>query len=147
MIVTSLLLLPLPVSHACDMKSMADLVSSVETLCTILRCLRACLCVQADGGSNAENLALQNIQARLRMVLAFMLAQLMPWVRDRSAPSSSSHHHTHSYSLSQLLVLVGCWYDTTAQWVVEWLPLQMCSFLLLLLLALLFFLFLSCFFC
>lgn len=40
--------------------------------------------VQADGGSNAENLALQNIQARLRMVLAFFLAQLMPWVRDRS---------------------------------------------------------------
>jgi len=41
------------------------------------------VCVQADGGSNAENLALQNIQARLRMVLAFFLAQLMPWVRDR----------------------------------------------------------------
>ncbi|DBA79501.1 TPA: hypothetical protein ACH3X2_007768 [Trebouxia sp. C0005] len=39
---------------------------------------------RADGGSNAENLALQNIQARLRMVLAFFLAQLMPWVRDRS---------------------------------------------------------------
>ncbi len=34
-----------------------------------------------DGGSAAENLALQNIQARLRMVLAFLLAQLMPWVR------------------------------------------------------------------
>jgi hypothetical protein len=27
------------------------------------------------GGSPAENLALQNIQARLRMVLAFLLAQ------------------------------------------------------------------------
>ena len=44
--------------------------------------------LQADGGSNAENLALQNIQARLRMVLAFLLAQLMPWVRDRSANPS-----------------------------------------------------------
>jgi hypothetical protein len=32
---------------------------------------------QADGGSNAENLALQNIQARLRMVLAFFLAQVL----------------------------------------------------------------------
>lgn len=32
--------------------------------------------LQADGGSNAENLALQNIQARLRMVLAFFLAQV-----------------------------------------------------------------------
>jgi hypothetical protein len=39
--------------------------------------------VQSDGGSPAENLALQNIQARLRMVLAFFLAQLMPWVRGR----------------------------------------------------------------
>jgi hypothetical protein len=37
-----------------------------------------------DGGSAAENLALQNIQARLRMVLAFLLAQLMPWVRGRA---------------------------------------------------------------
>ena len=35
------------------------------------------------GGGAAENLALQNIQARLRMVLAFMLAQLMPWVRGK----------------------------------------------------------------
>ena len=39
---------------------------------------------QADGGSGAENLALQNIQARLRMVLAFLLAALLPWVRGRA---------------------------------------------------------------
>ncbi|KAK9815368.1 hypothetical protein WJX72_002356 [[Myrmecia] bisecta] len=39
---------------------------------------------KAEGGSLAENLALQNIQARLRMVLAFFLAQLLPWVRARS---------------------------------------------------------------
>ncbi len=39
---------------------------------------------QADGGTTAENLALQNIQARLRMVLAFFLAQLRPWSRGRS---------------------------------------------------------------
>lgn len=51
-----------------------------------------CLVLQADGGSNAENLALQNIQARLRMVLAFFLAQLMPWVRDRSAHLCLSVH-------------------------------------------------------
>ncbi|KAJ7583253.1 carbon-nitrogen hydrolase [Mycena floridula] len=38
---------------------------------------------RAHGGSNAENLALQNIQARLRMVLAYMFAQLLPWVRGR----------------------------------------------------------------
>ncbi|KAK9463914.1 uncharacterized protein V1516DRAFT_632342 [Lipomyces oligophaga] len=36
------------------------------------------------GGSDAENLALQNIQARLRMVLAYLFAQLLPWVRGRS---------------------------------------------------------------
>jgi NAD+ synthase (glutamine-hydrolysing) len=35
------------------------------------------------GGTDAENVALQNIQARLRMVLAYMLAQLLPWVRGR----------------------------------------------------------------
>lgn len=38
---------------------------------------------KVDGGSNAENLALQNIQARLRMVLAYLLAQLLPWVRSK----------------------------------------------------------------
>ena len=35
------------------------------------------------GGTNAENLALQNIQARSRMVLAYFLAQLLPWVRGK----------------------------------------------------------------
>jgi NAD+ synthase (glutamine-hydrolysing) len=39
---------------------------------------------QADGGSNVENLALQNIQARLRMVLAFFMAQLRLWSQGRS---------------------------------------------------------------
>lgn len=33
------------------------------------------------GGSQIENLALQNIQARLRMVLSYLFAQLLPWVR------------------------------------------------------------------
>lgn len=36
---------------------------------------------KVHGGSPAENLALQNIQARLRMVLAYLFAQLLPWVR------------------------------------------------------------------
>ena len=30
-----------------------------------------------------ENLALQNIQARIRMVFGYMLAQLLPWSRNR----------------------------------------------------------------
>lgn len=34
------------------------------------------------GGSSTENLALQNIQARIRMVLAYLFAQLLPWVRN-----------------------------------------------------------------
>jgi len=39
---------------------------------------------KAHGGSHAENAALQNIQARIRMVIAFLLAQLMPWVRGEA---------------------------------------------------------------
>ncbi|KAI0825506.1 glutamine-dependent NAD(+) synthetase with GAT domain-containing protein [Irpex lacteus] len=39
---------------------------------------------RVHGGTNAENLALQNIQARLRMVLAYLFAQLLPWVRGRN---------------------------------------------------------------
>lgn len=35
------------------------------------------------GGSNIENLALQNIQARLRMVLSYLFAQLLPWTYQR----------------------------------------------------------------
>ncbi|KAI8336571.1 hypothetical protein BC941DRAFT_494830 [Chlamydoabsidia padenii] len=37
---------------------------------------------KAHGGSQTENLALQNIQARLRMLLAYMFAQLLPWCRS-----------------------------------------------------------------
>jgi NAD+ synthase (glutamine-hydrolysing) len=36
------------------------------------------------GGTMTEDLALQNIQARLRMVTAYLFAQLLPWVRGRS---------------------------------------------------------------
>ncbi|MCA9968672.1 MAG: NAD(+) synthase, partial [Anaerolineales bacterium] len=36
------------------------------------------------GGTRAENLALQNVQARLRMVLAYLFAQLLPWTRQRT---------------------------------------------------------------
>ncbi|XP_042218889.1 glutamine-dependent NAD(+) synthetase-like isoform X2 [Homarus americanus] len=35
------------------------------------------------GGTTRENVALQNVQARLRMVLAYLFAQLMLWVRGR----------------------------------------------------------------
>jgi len=35
------------------------------------------------GGSETENLALQNIQARIRMVIAYFFAQMLPFVRGR----------------------------------------------------------------
>lgn len=38
---------------------------------------------KTNGGSNRENLALQNIQARSRMVIAYFLAQLLLWIRGR----------------------------------------------------------------
>ena len=37
----------------------------------------------AHGGTKTENLALQNIQARLRMVIAYLFAQMLPTVRNR----------------------------------------------------------------
>ena len=38
---------------------------------------------KVEGGTYQENQALQNIQARLRMVLSYLFAQMMPWVRHR----------------------------------------------------------------
>ena len=38
---------------------------------------------KVEGGTYQENQALQNIQARLRMVLSYLFAQMMPWVRKR----------------------------------------------------------------
>ncbi|KAK2725857.1 glutamine-dependent NAD(+) synthetase-like [Artemia franciscana] len=39
---------------------------------------------RSKGGGPRENLALQNIQARIRMVLAYLFAQLALWVRNRT---------------------------------------------------------------
>ena len=36
---------------------------------------------ECRGGTMAEDLALQNVQARLRMVMSYLCAQLFPWVR------------------------------------------------------------------
>lgn len=38
---------------------------------------------RVHGGSSCENLALQNVQARCRMVLAYLYAQLTPWTQGR----------------------------------------------------------------
>jgi len=40
-----------------------------------------------NGGSNAENLALQNIQARTRMVISYLMSALLPWARATQAKS------------------------------------------------------------
>lgn len=36
-----------------------------------------------NGGCARQNLALQNIQARLRMVISYLFAQLILWARGR----------------------------------------------------------------
>lgn len=36
---------------------------------------------RVNGGSNRENLALQNVQARTRMVMSYLFAQLSLWSR------------------------------------------------------------------
>ena len=37
---------------------------------------------EVEGGTHSEDIALQNIQARQRMVLAYLMAQLMPWANN-----------------------------------------------------------------
>jgi NAD+ synthase (glutamine-hydrolysing) len=39
---------------------------------------------KTQGGSDPEDIALQNIQARIRMTLSYFLAGLVPWVRGKS---------------------------------------------------------------
>lgn len=62
--------------------NMDSVVTSVRELFTTVTGFTARF--RSDGGSPRENLALQNIQARLRMVLAYLLAQLLPWTRNRA---------------------------------------------------------------
>ncbi|EIN09648.1 glutamine-dependent NAD(+) synthetase with GAT domain-containing protein [Punctularia strigosozonata HHB-11173 SS5] len=61
--------------------NMDTVVTSVRDLFGFVTGLRPKF--KVHGGSEAENFALQNIQARLRMVLAYMFAQLLPWVRGK----------------------------------------------------------------
>jgi NAD+ synthase (glutamine-hydrolysing) len=58
---------------------MVDAVLKVFTLTTNLTPQ-----FESRGGTMTEDLALQNIQARLRMVTAYLFAQLLPWTRKRS---------------------------------------------------------------
>ncbi|KAJ1725878.1 glutamine-dependent NAD(+) synthetase, partial [Coemansia biformis] len=60
---------------------MDTVVAAIVALFTLVTSLTPQYAVH--GGSNAENLALQNIQARLRMLLAYLFAALLPWARGR----------------------------------------------------------------
>ena len=55
-----------------------------HSLTVLLRALLPTCCPgQVHGGTHRENLALQNIQARLRMVLSYLFASLLPWCHSR----------------------------------------------------------------
>ncbi|CAO3673238.1 unnamed protein product [Rhizopus stolonifer] len=60
--------------------NMDDIVSSIHKLFTFVTGKKPEY--KVHGGSDTENLALQNIQARLRMLLAYLFAQLLPWCRS-----------------------------------------------------------------
>ena len=62
------------------------LSSNIDSMVlAVMQVFRACTgrspVFSSAGGTPREDLALQNIQARLRMVLAYMMAQLLPWCR------------------------------------------------------------------
>jgi NAD+ synthase (glutamine-hydrolysing) len=59
---------------------------------------------KVHGGTSTENLALQNVQARTRMVLANFLAQLGLWSQNKEyALPSCSHAHRMFLNLTRLL--------------------------------------------
>ncbi|KAI8320043.1 glutamine-dependent NAD(+) synthetase with GAT domain-containing protein [Martensiomyces pterosporus] len=62
--------------------SMDAVVTAIVSLFALITGLTPKYAVH--GGSNGENLALQNIQARLRMLLAYLFAALLPWVRGKA---------------------------------------------------------------
>ncbi|EGW33512.1 glutamine-dependent NAD(+) synthetase [Spathaspora passalidarum NRRL Y-27907] len=64
--------------------NMDNLVSAVVSLFEVATGKRPIF--KIFGGSSTENLALQNIQARLRMVLSYLFAQLLPWTRGKTTP-------------------------------------------------------------
>lgn len=62
-----------------------DIDSAVSAVLHVFQLVTRCTPrFRVHGGSPAENLALQNIQARLRMVFAYLFAQLAPWVHGRT---------------------------------------------------------------
>ncbi|KAJ1883424.1 glutamine-dependent NAD(+) synthetase, partial [Kickxella alabastrina] len=68
--------------------SMDSVVAAIVSLFTLVCGSTATPRYAVHGGGTAENLALQNIQARLRMLLAYLFAALLPWVRGRTGGGS-----------------------------------------------------------
>ncbi|CAG8958342.1 hypothetical protein HYFRA_00011019 [Hymenoscyphus fraxineus] len=68
-------------SYHCDF-DIDSVVTAITSLFTLVT--RFTPRYKMHGGTNATNLALQNIQARTRMVLAYLFAQLLPSVRLRN---------------------------------------------------------------
>ena len=61
--------------------NMDGLVNALQVLFT--RITQKTPRFKVEGGTYTENQALQNIQARLRMVISYLFAQMMPWTRSR----------------------------------------------------------------
>ena len=61
--------------------NMDGLVNALQSLFT--RITQKTPRFKVEGGTYTENQALQNIQARLRMVISYLFAQMMPWTRSR----------------------------------------------------------------
>ena len=67
---------------------------------------------KVHGGSRAENQALQNVQARLRMVLSYLFASLLPTVRQRPGGGGllvlASSNVDGKWSLLNILDFANC---------------------------------------
>lgn len=61
--------------------SIDDMVTA--SVATVTSQLKMTPKFKVHGGSPVENIALQNVQARNRMVLSYLFAQLLPWSRGR----------------------------------------------------------------
>lgn len=61
--------------------NMDALVTALQKL--FIRITRKTPRFKVEGGTYTENQALQNIQARLRLVISYLLAQMMPWAHNR----------------------------------------------------------------
>nr|VZI44534.1 unnamed protein product [Spirometra erinaceieuropaei] len=57
-----------------------------------------------EGGTPTEDLALQNLQARSRLVLSYLTAQLLPWSKKHTAFNSSSSSSSSSIARPPLVL-------------------------------------------